>query len=151
LRSRSLGTRTGQSMGCFRRVLLPLLAAAFAFAADDPDGTTPLHWAVRSDDLKSVQSLLHSGANPNAANRYGVTPLSLAATNGDAAMVEALLKAGADAKSSLAIMTAARAGNPKVVSLLLEHGADANASEAQFGETALMWAAADNHGAAIKI
>ncbi len=45
------------------------------------DGTTALHLAVRANDLPAVQRLLHSGANPSAANRYGVTPLSLAAEN----------------------------------------------------------------------
>jgi ankyrin repeat protein len=114
------------------------------------DGTTPLHWAVRSDDLPSVQRLLRAGANPSVANRYGVTPLSLAAANGNAAMVETLLKAGADPKANLPggqtiLMTAARTGNADAVKLLLAHGGDPNAVESTNGETALMWAAAENH------
>jgi ankyrin repeat protein len=126
-----------------------------AFAAD-PDGTTPLHWAVRSDDLKQVQMLLRGGANVNAPNRYGVTPLSLAAENADPAMVEALLKAGADAKAAMpggqtVLMTAARTGNPEAVKLLLAHGADPNAAESSYGETALMWAAAENHAGAVNM
>src|ERR1700687_4661692 len=75
-----------------------LLLAALPFtltAADDPDGTTPLHWAVRANDLDSAQSLLRAGANPDAANRYGITPLSLAAENASAPMIQALLQAGA--------------------------------------------------------
>ena len=37
----------------------------------EADGTTPLHWAVRVDDLESVQLLLRAGAAVNVANRYG--------------------------------------------------------------------------------
>jgi ankyrin repeat protein len=118
--------------------------------AADPDGTTPLHWAVRSDDLKQVQTLLKGGANVNASNRYGITPLYLAAENGDAAMVDTLLKAGADAKATLPggqtiLMTASHTGNADAVKLLASHGADPNAAESSYGETALMWAAAENH------
>ena len=116
----------------------------------DADGTTPLHKAVLANDLSGVQKLLRSGANPSASNRYGVTPLSLAAVNGNPALVEVLLKAGADAKANLPggqtlLMTAARTGNPDVVRILLDHGGDPNARELSNGETALMWAAAENH------
>jgi ankyrin repeat protein len=131
---------------------LPILAQS----TRDPDGTTPLHWAVRSDDLPGVQRLLRSGANPSASNRYGITPLSLAATNGNPAMIEVLLKAGADSKANLPggqtlLMTAARSGNPQVVKLLLDSGGDPNATETTNGETALMWAAAENHAEAAKL
>jgi len=67
-------------------------------AADDPDGTTPLHWAVRANDLDAAQHLIHAGANPDAANRYGVTPLSLAAEDASAPMIQMLLQAGAHPK-----------------------------------------------------
>ncbi len=121
----------------------------------EADGTTPLHWAVRSDDLQAVRSLLRAGADPKAANRYGVTPLALAATNGDAAMIEMLLKAGADPNASLqggqtVLMTAARTGNAAAVQTLLAHGAQVDARESSYGETALMWAAAENHADAAK-
>jgi len=124
--------------------------------AADPDGTTALHWAVRSSDLPAVQRLLRSGANPSAVNRYGVTPLSLAAANGNPAIIETLLKAGADPKANLPggqtlLMTAARSGNPDAVKILLDHGGDANARESTNGETALMWAAAENHPEAAKV
>src|SRR2546423_10260763 len=51
----------------------------------EPDGTTALEWAVRSDDLEIARSLLAAGANANAPNRYSITPLDLAAANGNAA------------------------------------------------------------------
>jgi len=121
----------------------------------EADGTTALHWAARSNDLDTVQSLLRSGASAKAANRYGVTPLSLAATNGNAPMVEALLKAGADAKNAnadgeTALMTAARSGNADVVKALIAHGANVNARENWQDQTALMFAAEENNAAAVK-
>src|SRR5215467_14700250 len=45
------------------------------------DGTTPLDWAVRGEDLETAKQLIGVGANVNAVNRYGVSPLSLAAGN----------------------------------------------------------------------
>jgi len=135
-------------MGCFRWLLLAALPFTLT-AADDPDGTTPLHWAVRANDVDAVQRLLRSGANPDAANRYGVTPLSLAATNASAPLIQALLQAGAHPTNSI-LMTAARTGNAEVVRMLIARGADASARESSLGETALMWAAAENHPEAVR-
>jgi ankyrin repeat protein len=146
-------------MAFFRRLAIGFVFLASSIGAQvsapEPDGTTPLHWAVRSDDIAAVQKLLRAGANPSAANRYGVTPLSLAATNGNAAIVETLLKAGANTKADLPggetlLMTASHTGNVDVVKLLLAHGGDPNARESSNDETALMWAAAENHPEAAK-
>ena len=116
---------------------------------------TAMHWAVRGDDLDTVQLLIKAGANVSAANRYGITPLSLAATNGNPAIARALLKAGANPNApgpdgETVLMTAARAGNADVVNALIERGVNLNATETWQGQTALMWAAAENHGAVIK-
>ena len=134
----------------------PLIAQAPKPAAPAADGTTPLHVAVRANDLAQVQSLLRAGADASRSNRYGITPLSLAAENGNTEMVAILLKAGADTKAMLPggqtlLMTAARTGNPEVVKLLLDRGADPNAKESTNGETALMWAAAQNHPDAVRV
>ncbi len=48
-------------------------------------------------------------------------------------------------------MAASRTGNAAAVTALLAHGADANAHEGRLGETALMWAAAENHADAIAV
>jgi ankyrin repeat protein len=120
----------------------------------DADGTTALHWAARAGDLATVKNLLRDGANARAANRYGVTPLALAAENGDAAVIDALLTAGADAKGALSdgqtmLMIAARTGSPAAIRVLIAHGAVTNAKENVLGETALIWAAAENHADAV--
>ncbi len=152
--SRGAGSQPAASALMRTLVLLAgtslLLAGGSETNRPEADGTTPLHRAVREDDLPAVRSLLRAGADPKAANRYGVTPLSLAATNGDAAMIELLLKAGADPNAALpggqtVLMTAARTGNPDAVKALLAHGAGIDAKESSYGETALMWAAAENH------
>ena len=120
------------------------------------DGTTALHWAVRSDDMETVKLLLQAGANVRFTDRYGITPLKFAAENGNAAMIEVLLKAGADPNATLptgetALMTAAHTGKPDAVGMLLSHGAKPNEREQRFGETAAMWAAAENNAAAIRV
>jgi uncharacterized protein len=121
----------------------------------EPDGTTPLHWAVRQDDLATAERLIRAGANVKAANRYGVTPLSLACINGNAAMIEKLLKAGADPNTAgeeneTALMTVARTGNVEAAKVLLAHGAKVDTREDWHGETALMWAAAQQHPAMMR-
>jgi uncharacterized protein len=138
-----------------RKAVQILLKQGADVNAADPDGTTPLQWAVRGDDIDTVQILLRRGANPKVANRYGVTPLSLAAGNGNPAMVNILLKAGANPGAAgpggqTILMIAARTGNPETVKLLLGHGLDVNEREATYGETALMWAAAGNHAEAAR-
>ena len=153
-------------MGSFRLAIawvavavlaMPLVAQAPQTPrSSSPDGTTPLHLAVRANDLANVERLLRSGANPNAATRYGVTPLSLAAESASAEIFDALLKAGADVKAILPggqtlLMTASRSGNTAAVKALLDRGADPNVREANNQETALMWAAAENHPEAVKL
>jgi ankyrin repeat protein len=136
------------------------IQAALTRTADintpEPDGTTPLHWAVRGNDLEIVRLLLKAGANAKTANRYGVTPIALAAANGNAEIIEALVKAGADANTALpegetALMTAARTGNPAALKVLIAHGAKVNVQEKWLGETPLMWAAAENHPEAVRV
>jgi uncharacterized protein len=116
----------------------------------EADGTTALHWAVRADDVEVAKALINAGARVESPTRLGVTPLMLAATNGSAALTAALLKAGANPNAALpegetVLMTAARTGNVGTVRALLDAGADVNAAERWRGETALMWAASEDH------
>ena len=122
----------------------------------EPDGTTPLHWAVYRDDLETAELLLATGADPSVSNRYLVRPLSLAALNGSAEMIRLLLAAGADVNTwqgmrETALMTAARTGEPEAVRALLEHGAETNAVEGWKGQTALMWAAGEGHAEVVRL
>jgi len=148
----------------FAAIVLPTLICATvaigvgiftsASAAENPDGSTPLHWAVHHDDVAKVKALLASGADAKATNRYGVPPLHLACVNGNEAVVRALLDAGADANSAVrggetVLMTAARTGRVGPVKGLLERGAKVNATNRD-QQTALMWAAADGHAAVVQ-
>src|SRR6185436_5282912 len=49
------------------------------------------------------------------------------------------------------IMTAARTGTVDALKALIARGANVNAREKWFGETAVMWAASENHGDAIRV
>ena len=89
------------------------------------DGTTALHWAVRSDNQDMAKLLVRAGADATAKDRYGITPLYLAAVNGSAEMIRLLLDAGADPNSvaptgETALMTATRTGDPSAMRMLLE-------------------------------
>ena len=122
--------------------------------AAEVDGTTALHWAAYRGDAETARLLLAAGARTGATNRYGVTPLALAAERGEARIVGALLEAGADPNATLpegetVLMAAARAGDVDTLRLLLAHGADVAARESWRGQTALMWAAAQNHAPAV--
>ena len=120
------------------------------------DGTPPLHWLVRVDDLESAGLLIRSGADATRANRYGVTPIFLACANGNVGMMRLLLDAGADANTpdpagETPLMSAARVGNADAVSLLLERGAVLDATDPEFQQTALMVAVRENHPAVVKL
>jgi ankyrin repeat protein len=124
--------------------------------AAEPDGTTPLHWAVQLDDVATVDLLIRAGARVGTTNRYGATPLWVACTNGSAPMVDRLLKAGADANTLSAdgetpLMVASATGNIDVMKALLKFGPDVNARESRKGQTALMWAAAEGHADAVEL
>jgi ankyrin repeat protein len=136
-------------------------AAAPAAGREDvnragPDGTTPLHQAVRANDLEHVESLLRAGADVNRADRYGITPLYLAAVNGNPVVIRKLLDAGAnpnavDLTGETVLMTAARTGVPEALQLLIDRGANVNAVDPEFQQTALMLAVREHHAQAVKI
>src|SRR5262249_88476 len=142
-------------------ILLLLSTSGFAAEREDvnsvgPDGTTPLHSAVRGDDLSKVESLVRAGAKVNAADRYGITPLNLASVNGNAQIVRKLLEAGADpnvvdSTGETVLMTAARTRTPDVLKLLIDRGANVNAVDPEFHQTALMLAVRENHPDAVRV
>lgn len=117
--------------------------------AAQPDGMTPLHWAVRHGHVDMVAKLLAAGVDPDAATYYGVTPLEIACELGEAAVVRRLLAAGADvdkpgSTGDPVLLTAARTGRIEPVRRLLDRGVEVDATQIN-GQTALMWAAAEGH------
>lgn len=138
-----------------RETVNKLIAAGTAIDAPEPDGTTALHWAVYHDDLAMTGRLLDAGANVNAANRNGATPLTLACANSGAALVDRLLKAGADPSIAPSgappLLACAQGGAVSAVQMLIARGADVNAKDSWRGQTALMWAAAENHADLITV
>jgi ankyrin repeat protein len=116
----------------------------------EPDGTTPLHWAVYHNAGELVDALIKASADANAVNRYGVTPLSLACRSGSDTIVARLLVAGAHpdtpgADGETPLMSAARGGSVAAVKLLLARKVPVDTREEWRGQTALMWAAADDN------
>src|SRR5678809_294947 len=114
--------------------------------APDKDGTRPLHWAVRADELEIADLLLKAGADATAQNRLGLTALNLAATNGNGAMIRKLLDHGANASEvektgETILMVATRSGSADAVRAILERGVNPNTTEPQLQTTALMMAA----------
>jgi len=122
----------------------------------NPDGSTPLQWAVYDGDVTEVRRLLDEGADPNLANEYGASPMSLAAEVANTEILNRLLEAGANADSpnqdgQTALMAVARTGNLAAAKALLEHGATVDARESFGGQTALMWASARRHPEMIEL
>ena len=111
-----------------------------------PDGSTPLSWAVESQDPQMVQLLLRAEASPDAAANPAVAPLMLACEHGNSQIVNVLLDAGAKATimrdDGITPLTTCAGTVPAAdVARLIELGAVVDAAETS-GQTPLMWAAA---------
>jgi len=90
--------------------------------------------AQYNPDPAMVQYLIQTGADVNAADKYGRTALIAAAESGSRQVVEALIAAGAkvnatETKASYtALMRAADKNNAAVIEPLIKAGADVNAA-----------------------
>jgi uncharacterized protein len=120
------------------------------------DGSTALLWTAHWNDLQTAELLVRAGADANLANDFRMTPLSQACTNGSSGFVDLLLKAGADPNTPIGtgetpLMTCARTGSADAVRMLLVNGANVNAKEPNQNQTALMWAAAQQHAKVAKV
>ena len=132
------------------RAAMELVAKGADVNQAQADGTTALHWAVYRFDRELVQTLLKKGARVNTVNRYGASPLSEAVRVANLEITEMLLEAGADANvenedGQTPLMLAARTGNVALATRLVQRGADVNRRERFRQQSAVMWAAAQNH------
>ena len=103
----------------------------------DKDNQTPLHLAIRWDQIRLAGILLEHGADANAENNDGMTPLHVLSKTkikdeGDVLdFVVLLLKHGAEVNrrgkdNETPLHLAIRWDRFKLAGILLEHGADAN-------------------------
>ena len=108
----------------------------------------PLLEAVYKEEFEIVQMILDYGADVNRSDKYGNTAL-MAAIPYEPEYVIMLLDYGADVDQKNtdgypALIIAASMGNLNSVEILLSYGADVNGRYGDYGETALMEAAAGN-------
>jgi outer membrane protein assembly factor BamB len=115
-------------------VVLGLVSSASHRGLHGPDSKEALWAAARTGDVKTLESLLEKGANPNANNEIGVTALWLAASKGHLGAVKTLVKHKADVNVRDAIWyqtplsQAISAGRLDMAKVLLDAGAgDVNA------------------------
>ncbi len=136
-----------------RKESLAAIRAGADVNAPQPDGTTPLMWAVSRQDTEQdkqiVQELLQRGAKPNARNVLGATVLTEAINANDPGLIQQLLQAGADPNQGndddeAPLMLAARLGSLPMVEALVKAGAKVNTREKYRGQSALMWAVGTN-------
>ena len=103
------------------RALLRSAGADVSAAA--PDGSTPIHLAVASDDVEVARLLLDNGADIESADEAGATPLSAALSSKQYDMADMLLKAGAVFSNGESIaQDAARGGDARMLRVALENG-----------------------------
>ena len=113
--------------------------------AKDENGRTPLHWAVRGDNLEVLRCLVDKGADLNALDNNGAAPLHTLARSGQTEAARLLIDKGADIDIKdpvklTPLNMAAESGLEAMVKLLIEKGADIENKHA-YGRTPLVGAA----------
>jgi ankyrin repeat protein len=99
--------------------------------ARDSEDMTPLHYAVKADDLAVVKALLTGKADLDARSRRVGPPLSYVGDTASNDVAAALLAAGANPNASnegqqSPLISAIRANNTTLVKLLIAKGANVN-------------------------
>ena len=138
--------------GSFPEIAKALIASGADVSARNSYGVSPLYLASRGGDLGTVRELLAAGADANTALPEGEPVLMTAAKAGNVGIVRVLL---AGVRGSTQFVPAPDGGDASattgygstwIVSTAgAENRADPNSKEGLYGQTALMWAAAEGH------
>ena len=112
-----------------------LLDAGAEVNAQDKNGATPLHRAVRTRCAAAVQSLLQAGADPTLRNKSGSTPFHLA--------VQTTGRGGSGADE-------AKAAQGQIIEAFLSFGVRTGLKDGK-GKTVLDWARSDGVRTMLKI
>jgi ankyrin repeat protein len=141
-----------------RLALCLLVLSLGSLSANGGIADEPLAKASRVGDLKTVETLLASGVNPDLPDRYGKVPLYYAASFNEHKVVELLLAYHADPNAEgkinghrdvtsfpvTPLQCAAYLGNLRITSTLISAGAHIDAKEPA-GRTALHFAVSARH------
>ncbi|KAI9147082.1 ankyrin repeat protein [Paramyrothecium foliicola] len=124
--------------------------------AQDNEGQTPLHLAVRKNQVPIATAMLKATTlSVKIRDNLKRTPLLIAAESEHTEMAKLLLEWGSDPNTEDAtkrtpLLLAASKGNEKFVKVLLEKGADPNRADHQ-GRTALSQAAQNGHERVVRL
>lgn len=96
-----------------------------------PDGTAPIHIALREKNSAALEFLLLKGADPNCVFPNGESPLQKALAEKEIRSVRLLLEAGADPnflddRGRTPLYLAIQMGESGIIDLLIEKGANPN-------------------------
>jgi ankyrin repeat protein len=130
-------------------VELLLLHGASINPTNNQSSSSPLHQAIRANDIEIARFLLELGANVNSLNCYKTTPLMYAVKYGSVEMVKLILEYKPDQSQlsfigASAIHWAVWPDRPEILELLLQAGADKNHPMAE-NNTPLHCAATGGH------
>ncbi|KAF5721860.1 ankyrin repeat PH SEC7 domain-containing protein [Fusarium mundagurra] len=111
----------------------------------DDAGESPLVFAAKRNQFRSIEVLISAGADVNQQSYHGWTPLMAAVEAENIESVKMLLKSKPDVnlcnlEGTTALHRASRKANPEVISLLLAAGASAKQRNA-FSDTPFHWMA----------
>ena len=109
------------------RMIELLLNAGADFHAQDKNGATPLHRAVRTRCAGAVKALLHAGADATLKNKPGSTPFHLAVQNTG--------RGGSGAEK-------AKLAQREIIKAFLEYGVSPSLKDAN-SKSVLDWARSD--------